>query len=383
MFVRRIHVTTHKAIKRVVTKPSSQQPSLSEKRLKEVLTPLYEALIKRKGIFSEVTIQGDGPQHKYYPGYQQKETPSPQEDLFEQNNHPKIDEEDHSLSFERGSLLHLRWLWFATLTDRREVSDRVYEAHTEIFRNHPHFYEKEVCLVSDKVFRDTILGNYKIGAPKDSVVFWKICAETLFTRFDGDPAALLKEAGWSVDAVYAWKQKEKKRLGYDPIPGWGRKLLSLYFLYLSELGYPLPDDAFASDVHAQALILQTGVFSFGELRFINSLTLAERLRKSITKLAKNKGFDVITLAHASWLLGSKLCVRCSKTKEVELLCPVYHLCKGRIDTKAYTRQGRWYKEERHQSRGGEMPPYGIPTDPKHQKPDNRKQVIEITSLFSK
>lgn len=402
-----------------------RQPFIKRK-FEKIMLSLYRALIHSKGIYSIASIETHAPQVKYFPGSPalnreikivrqrtenlagfmptteeveqwisdfcasklvlspyvlqtaEKEisavelSATDREQLNRLQNLLKKAQELEGLksevytstkTLERGGCEHLRWLWFATLTDRREKSDRVYRAHCRIYEEHPEFYSKEVTYIGAPTFRTLLKKRrYPVGSPSQSAGFWQICAFTLFSRFDGDPIKLLKETGWSVESVYAWKQSEKKRLGYDPIPGWGRKLLSLYFMYLAELGYPLPEDAFPADVHAQAILIQTGSLDYGDRDVIYSQQVAEMMRVKVTDLCRRKDLDPVIMAHASWIKGSELCTKCSSTPEAPNLCAIYTDCRGRVDTSPYFAQGRWPKTIQIMTKGGTRPKYGLPTD---------------------
>ena len=358
-------------------------PSLNAKVFEKIILQLYKAIIHRRGIFSLVSMETHAPQLIFYPGspHINKALPITDKSLqvsFWQVPHvepvkilEKVGQTNSCDELTRSypavllphTLEHRRWLWFTTLTDRREKSDRVYPAHCDIYNDHPEFYNDGVYYMNSVQFRQVIKsGKYKVGSPDQSAGNWQICAFTLFTKFGGDPINLLKHAGWSVEKVYTWKNKEKKRLGYDPIPGWGRKLISLYFLYLAGLGYTLPEDAFASDVHAQAIPIQVGVLDYGDRDIVYSSLFAEMIRKAVTALCKDKGYDIILVAHASWLLGSQLCTNCSGNDAAPVLCPIYKECHGRVDTSWYFSKGRWPKEIQIMTKGGERPVFGVPTD---------------------
>lgn len=361
----------------VTTTPT--QPYIDKRKLGRIIDRLYVAIAHSYGLYKTVKMETHAPQQIYYPG-----SPAVQPKLrlvSSQASFITVDDDaandieqaieiEHVIRVlvERGTPEHICWLWFATLTDRREDSMKVYKAHCQIHADHPEFYTKEVLSIDPRAFRKALDSRkYKIGSPGQSVGYWLICARTLFEEFDGDPIKLLKHAGWSVESVYAWKQAQKKPVekggrGYDPIPGWGRKLLSLFFLYLSELGHPLPPDAFASDVHAQAITIQIGALKYVDKESIGSMKLAEMLRVLITNYCKKKGYDVVLLAHASWLLGSNLCDQCSKRVDAKVLCPIYEDCGGRVDTSYYWKKGEWPKKLPRMNKGGERPPFGVPTD---------------------
>lgn len=371
-----------------VSIPKKKQ-ELKNKQFEKIVALLYRAIINRQGLYKFVTMATHAPQTKYYPGspaLQKKEVVEiTQEEFF--TTGLKIEEVFDMSSLvvvPPGSLLHRRWLWFTTLTDRREISERVYAAHCNIYADHPEFYEKEVLDIDEDTFRGELRARrYKVGSPYQSAGFWLVCARTLFEEFDGDPVLLLKHAGWSVEAVYAWKKREQKKRGYDPIPGWGRKLISLYFLYLAELGFNLPDDAFPADVHAQAIPLQTNAFDFGDTSKVYSMTFAEIVRKGSVELCKRKNYEVVLVAHANWLLGSQLCTNCSNRLDVPILCPIYNECKGRVETGSYFAKGIWHKNGPVMTKGGVRPKFGLPTQvsARFKSRKNTRITNEVIPLF--
>jgi hypothetical protein len=357
-------------------------PSINKKKLERIIKKIYIAVVHAKGLYNTIKMETHAPQRIYYPGASsvtpQRNPASTQQNLFSLDHvESEIDSsKEKSIVLEPTTPEHRRWLWFATLTDRREVSTLVYRAHCEIYARYPNFYEPGVEDLDSEWFRKTLKENYKIGSPNQSAGNWQICAATLFGRFDGDPVKLLSFAGWSVESVYAWKQQEKK-LNHDPIPGWGRKLISLYFLYLAELGYPLPDDVFASDVHAQALVLQTGCFNFGDKEAIFSTPFAEMVRKAVVEICKEKNFSIVEVGNGQWLLGSALCEQCSKRADAPILCPIYDECGGRVDTSYYWKKGLWPKALPRLNKGGMRPPFGMPTDVTRRLNQRKATVIPI------
>jgi len=368
--------------------PVIRKSEIKKKKIARIFEKMYRALVNSRGIYAIAKMETHAPQTKYYPGSPATLPPEPKENpqstMFEEEQ-PKRGEVKIMYPLSPMTLLHRRWLWFTTLTDRRELSERVYRAHCEIYADHPEFYNEEVLRISPEEFRQAFKEkSYKIGSPSQSVDFWLKCAKTLFEEFEGDPVKLLKHAGWSVEKVYAWKKQQRKLRGEDPIPGWGRKLLSLYFMYLAELGYNLPDDAFPADVHAQAIVIQSGSFDFGSKVVINTSQLAEGIRKEITSLCREENWSPVHVAHASWLLGSQLCTKCSATPETPLLCPIYDDCKGRVDTGSYFVYGLWRKNGQVMNKGGTRPPYGLPTDvPPRDSKKMKREPIPIIPLFPK
>lgn len=395
------------------TPTAPRKPKIKKIKFSKIVLTLYSAFIHRKGIYGQVSMETHAPQLKYYPGCQAVlpigravENVNPLMQMLDESLYevelskkqtealrlafarqvPAIELERERRVVPRMTLEHRRWLWFATLTDRREKSDLVYRAHCRIYEDYPELYDRRAIDIDPDDFREMIRRkSYKIGSPYQSAEYWLVCLKTLFEEFDGDPVKLLKTAGWSVRSVYAWKETEKKKRGYDPIPGWGRKLISLYFLYLAELGYPMPDDVFPADVHAQAILVQTGCLDFAGKDKVYTAAVAEMLREEVTRICNDRKYDVILYGHASWLLGSQLCVNCAGNDNVPILCPIYEECKGRVDTSPYFAKGIWRKSGQVMVKGGIRPPFGLPTDVLRRERTRKKTqaVIPITPLFDR
>lgn len=387
------------------------QPVYINPAFDEIMLTLYEAFQEKKGWYKTATVESMAPQWKWYPGSpafrkalekaeeknrkqlegiegfkipssteaqalfveanQELDTPAKAKHLEKVRALLRVAKRleakesqnyDPGKTVERGTKEWERWGWFSVLTDRREKSDRVYEAHCWMYRDHPELYDKRIASISVEEFHGMIQkGRYKIGSPYDSAEYWIRCGKTLFEEFDGDPVKLLEHAGWSVESVYRWKKQEKKKRGYDPIPGWGRKLISLYFLYLAELGYLMPIDAYPADVHAQAFVIQTGMLEYQDRDVVYSNEVAELVRKRITELCIRETLKPADMAHASWLKG-QMCQKCSSIPNARELCAIYDKCRGRVDTSHYFAKGRWPKEIQIMAKGGERPAYGVPTD---------------------
>lgn len=241
----------------------------------------------------------------------------------------------------RGSSDHVRWLFFATLTDRRQVSNEVYKAHCEIVRFHPELYAEEVLsyILNQEQLED-ILIKYRIGVPRQSAQYWMRCATTLFEQFDGNPLTLYQECGNTVEGIQEYRKDFQKEHGHNPLPGYGPKISSLYALFLAELGLiTFPEDAFAVDVHVQRIFLQTGALTISK-RMLNE-SLEKVIRPFICKICKKHNLNKIDLAHAFWFLGSVLCTNCYRRGDVVHLCPVYDRCAGPVNTKEYFSRGFW------------------------------------------
>jgi hypothetical protein len=369
-----------------VLQSEKKKVKINRKKITKFFDMLHDAYTARNGLYGEVLIETHAPQIKYYPGSttMSHEYQSVQESLLE-SVVANVSNESGKNLLAPGTLEHRRWLWFATLTDRRELSERVYRGHCHIHDNHPNLYTSEIIQISEQRMVSILdPKKYKIGSPRDSAKYWLVCGKTLHEEFDGDPVNLLLLAGWSVESVYAWKKEQKKIRGYDPIPGWGKKLISLYFLYLAQLGYLLPLDAFPADVHAQAFVIQLNACMFGSSELVYTSPLAEMVRLEAILYCKKRGYNPVTLAHASWLLGSQLCVSCSKRPDALTLCPVYTMCSGRVDTSSYFVQGVWYKNSLFMNKGGSRPEFGLPGDRVLRfRKRNEKNPVQTLSLFKK
>lgn len=242
-----------------------------------------------------------------------------------------------------GSEEHVRWLFFATLTDRRQVSNEVYKAHCEISRFHPDLYtEKVLANILNQEQLEEILIKYRIGVPRQSANYWMRCAVTLFERFGGNPLTLYQKCGNTVLGIQKYRKNFEKEYGVNPLPGYGPKISSLYALFLAELGLiQFPEDAFAVDVHVQRIFLQTGALTISK-RMINE-SLEKVLRPFICKVCKKYNLNKIDLAHAFWFLGSTLCTNCYRRGDIIHLCPVYDMCSGPVNTKEYFARGFWHQ----------------------------------------
>lgn len=239
----------------------------------------------------------------------------------------------------QGSSWHALWLFFATLTDRRQVSNEVYKAHREIFVHHPELYSEEVLGYTVKELEE-ILIRYRVGVPRQSAKYWMRCAETLFGEFDGNPLLLYSSCGNTVGGTQEYRKNFQKKHKVNPLPGYGPKISSLYAMFLSELGLlEFPKDAFAVDVHVQRIFMQTGALTLSK-RLTNE-SLEKVLRPFLCLICEEHSLDKIDLAHAFWFLGSTLCTNCYRRGDIVHLCPAYEMCSGPINTKEYFIRGFW------------------------------------------
>lgn len=301
------------------------------RRGRKLIRTLYQKYEERFGTYRHHNVE-TGPQNLNMPGGQ---LPGKQLLLGDKN---RITILPH---IARGSRKHVQWLFFATLTDRRQVSMEVYRAHVKIFAEHPEWYTEAVIGNDPAAFGEE-LNRYRIGVPRQSASYWIRCAKTLFEEFGGDPLLIVKCAKGTVAGVQKWKAKEEKKRGrgYDPLPGYGPKITSLFLTYMAELGlYPMPKDAFPVDRHVQALFIQ-----YEALRIEGGKTdddLEAILRSFICKVAHDEGMDLVALSHAFWQLGRTSCTKCYAKKSVALHCPIESECLGPVDSKSYWAKGKW------------------------------------------
>ena len=104
------------------------QFKLNERRLASIIDKLYRALVWSKGLYSVVKTETHAPQSIYYPGSAKvqpvKKVPSPQQtfSFLESGLGEVVSDNEHVplAVVGPGTLEHRQWLWFATLTDRRE-----------------------------------------------------------------------------------------------------------------------------------------------------------------------------------------------------------------------------------------------------------------------
>ena len=336
-----------------------------ERKAEELVLKLYNEYVEKKGLYRYENAS-TAPQNKHIPGTKT----SFQGDVFE---HRYVEPKFVKITKRK----HVLWLFFATLTDRRQVSDEVYKAHVRLIAEYPEIYTinivnefkkhlmefMELCLQTSysgktyhwikftvtflKELLEKILGffgeflaKYKIGVPRQSGDYWIRCADTLFNDFGGDPIKLINHCGGTVEGVQAYKRKVEKETGFDPLPGYGPKITSLLLLFLAELGaYEMPVDAFPVDVHVQALFLQYGAMV--TTRDIVNDEAENFLRPFLCEMSAKHNMCKVALSHAFWIKGAKLCTGCSRRKYVSLLCSIEKNCLGRINTAKYFSHGIW------------------------------------------
>ncbi len=298
---------------------------------------LYQMYQERRGVYA-FNNQTTGPQNVNMPGgyvHLQREV------WWGMNKKRYI--QPIPFAPEKGSPGHVNWLFFATLTDRRQVSMEVYFAHRELSNQHPELYRPEVRLMNPEDLGN-ILIKYRVGCPRQSADYWVKCANTLYDSFDWNPLNLLRKCKNSVEKIQEWKIDEKKaslNRKTDPLPGYGPKITSLFTLYLAELKLiEMPLDSFPVDMHVQRIFFQTGV-AYGSEGHVFNEEMEDRLRRLICEYANRMGYDKIALSHAFWQLGRTLCTNCYKRKTVHVLCPLFKDCSGPAETKLYFSKGYW------------------------------------------
>lgn len=303
---------------------SEPKISVDKARAKHVLWPLYEAYMKQKQLFAHISREVNAPQRRFFPS-----------------------------GVSKGGIEHRVWLFFAAMTDRREVSENVYEGHVRLWEKAPQLYSKHVIDMqpSNVVI---LLSTERIGSPRQSARYWPRSAETLFGTFGGDPLHMYRELK-SVNAILAFKN------GTNKLPGFGPKILSLLSLFFEELGLmDMPPDAFPVDVHVQRVAISTGIVIARGL--VVNEDVESVLRPLLCEICLEEKWKPIELAHALWFLGNRCCSGCYRKKEVKLLCPTYQTCGGGISTLSYNSRGAWDMDAPRHNKGGEQF-FSLPSSP--------------------
>lgn len=301
--------------RQTTTRFRSDSPVVVDKeRARHALRPLYRAFMEREMLFAHVTREADAPQQRFFPD-----------------------------GVAQGSIEHRRWLFFATMTDRRQISERVYESHARLWTKEPRLYSEEALDMPQEVIRGLLRGE-NVGAPAQSAAYWPRSAKTLFNSFDGDPLEMYRKFG-SVDAVLLFKKK-----GGD-LPGFGPKILSLLALFLEEIGLmTMPRDAFPVDVHAQRFAISTGIAHSSSS--VTNEQMEKVLRPLLCEICAEERWRPLELSHAVWFLGNRCCNGCYDNAAMEFLCPAYAECGGSISTLSYMRRGIWNMTAPRHRKGG-------------------------------
>lgn len=283
---------------------------LDESVAKLAMEKLYRQYTERKGVFSRLS-RSDAPQTVNRPS-----------------------------AIKIGSRQHAQWLFFATMTDRRDQSARVYQGHNRLWHNHPELYHQPIPpLLQADVELEKKLERAKISLAIGSARNWFHCSQTLFARFEGDPVNVLRIG--SIDQILA---SNINLLGFGP------KLLSLLAIFYQEIGLiALPEDAFPVDVHGQRFALSTGILACQQP--IRSELIERKLRYLYAKICREQGWSVVEMSHAIWFLGNQLCTNCPKDSVAENYCPVYKNCGGAVKSRGYFTRGIWNQEDRYPKSG--------------------------------
>ncbi|MFA9262931.1 MAG: hypothetical protein ACEQSB_06320 [Undibacterium sp.] len=249
----------------------------------------------------------------------------------------------------RGDLRHQQWVYFTTMTDRREDSTRVWPSHVKLRAKYPRLYTAYAATLKPATI-ESKLREFKVGSPGQSAQYWPRCAKTLFGELGGEPIRLYQRGKGLIDDVLAFKQTSK---GGDPIPGFGPKILSLLALYYAELDLmPMPADAFPVDVHVQRFLISTGIVS-GTGVIVNE-QLERIARPLLCRVTKRLGISRIEASHDIWFLGHYACTGCWRNAAIPELCPAYAKCGGAIDSKSYYKKGVWHLDRPRNPRGGDV-----------------------------
>lgn len=297
-------------------------------RCEELTLLLYDAHANRSGAYALNNVD-TSPQAMNVPG---------------QVHQPRLFDKKYPRPVERGSLEHLVELFFATLTDRRQVSIGVYPAHVELYDQYPEIYTPAVIDV-DPVWLGELLGSYQVGVPNQSGRYWVRCAKTLFEEFNGDPRILFDECGWTVEGVMQFKKQKRNADGTSRLPGYGPKITSLCFLFYTELGVcHMPEDAYPVDMHVQRITKQFGALMHPGADLINAHA-EDMLRNLLCIISKHHGLDKVQSSHSYWQLGRSSCTECYRKRGNEIGCPIAQECTGAFDSHPYFKKGKWLADE--------------------------------------
>lgn len=155
---------------------SDSNISVDKERARHVLRPLYQAGMGQRMLFAHITREVNAPQQRFFPE-----------------------------GVTKGGIEHRRWLFLAAMTDRRAVSELVYESHAQLWIKEPRLYSEEVL---DMSFAEIVglLQGENVGSPKESAKYWPRSAETLFNLFWGDPLMMYRKFEF-VDDILLFKRK--------------------------------------------------------------------------------------------------------------------------------------------------------------------------------
>jgi len=248
---------------------------------------------------------------------------------------------------QKGRLRWRRWMARAAGTDRRTVSLLHYSSHVKLNNEFPALYTKQASTYKPAVV-EHLLRTAGIVMPQQTSKYLPVLAHTLAYEFDDEPLNMFK--GGSIDSVLKFKRMFMKENGYEPLPGYGAKISSLFAMYLEEYGLLKIDDALPVDMHIQRIFVSTKIITLREA-VVNEV-LENEIRLFLCDLCARKGWNRVDLAHALWFLGNKGCTTCYRHSDMELSCVLYKHCEGRASSWKYFDKGLWDPNMPSHRKGG-------------------------------
>jgi endonuclease III len=285
----------------------------------------------------------------------------------------------------RGSREHVVWLFYVALMNVRSRSKYIFKRAVLLHKKYPELFREEVLSLDPVDIANRLRDVGGFAYPRQWAVRWRKCSDTLFGMYHGDPIAIFSDAP-TVNAFLDMKRSHKNQW----LCGYGPKIYSLFSLFCEELG--LIDhivEAIPVDEHLQRICITTGILECYQLDGVNkrrrvdivdAASIAEFLRRKLTKFCYKHGINVGELAHALWFLGSEACYICHMLDTLELVCPVCDLCSGPLETKRYTNERIW--EVSNRKRKGSTRAQRTFSDPSfmyfgtNSKPKNTKSTPE-------
>jgi hypothetical protein len=361
-----------------IAKKHADKVTINKANARRLIRTMLDAYEARLGRFKYIHHSTHGPQHAYIPGPTRVD--ESQDVLFDKPRVKKNRKPAPEVPI--GSLLHLQYLCLVTLTDHMQDSAVLYANHCRLYADMPWIYTRKVLRLKAYQLAE-VFRRYKIGLPNSNARHWLGVAETLFVDFNGDPVALFRACGSTVNGVQKWIKGYRKEKDRNPLLGYKEKITSLYLLYLAEHdALPFPKDAFAVDVHVIFQMYQAGAVIIHKR--ISNTVLAEVIREMICEICFEEGFDKPKLSNALWLNGSFGCDGCSGNAAAPHLCSIWSLCAGRYATDNYHHNGIIDPKDPLFPKGGEWPKFGVP-QMLRRRPDVKGRgevvVIPLESMF--
>jgi len=259
----------------------------------EVFGLIFDGYAARTGIFSEHHATTVGPQHVYRPR-----------------------------RVQQGSVDHVYWLALVAMSDRRTNSTMLYKNFAKMFDRNPSLFVRGKFPTLKRM--TTLFRQYQIAVPVGDIAFFIERKRHLDTYFGGDPFALFASAKNIDELMIHFKKLAKQYRIKTLFPGAKEKIFCLLAMFLREfedLGFA---DVIPIDVWVQSIAASTGVLE-GE-GYIKFQKLEQSLRPAMQEVFK-KHLNTDGAANATWVLGKFGCTHCHR-RDMETLCPVYHLCQG-------------------------------------------------------